>query len=221
MSHSISKLRQYVSAQGVGILPRDLYANLRTAPVSLYGTRVAAGTAGVVTTLDEIGNAESLLVDSSDYRGWIFGVAVVWASAPSTAAELSGIIANCQIQFSSMGVAKNVPTGICSSVFGAGATTEAGSGQIVNWHRFPSPIPWDGTDAASYIQVLNNNTIASVGGVQGFTVYADAWLARATDEPMPGNAILFPDDCPPSGVSWPRWIEMLVRAAKVRASVRK
>jgi hypothetical protein len=220
MAHTLSKLRQYVAAQGVGILPRGMYSTLRTAPVALYGTRALAGGAGVVTTLDETGNAEALLVDSTDYRGWLFGCAVVW-NINNAISELSGVITNTQIQFNSMGVAKNLPAGICSSVFGGGgATTEPGSGQLINWHKFPNPLPFDGTDSATYIQLLNNNANATTAN-QDFTVYVDAWVARATDEPEPGNAILFPDDCPPSGVTWPRWLEMLARAAAVRASVRK
>jgi len=221
MTHQLSRLRQYVAAQGVGILPRGMYSTLRTAPVALYGTRALAGTAGVETTLDETGNAEALLVDSTDYRGWLFGVSALWSqSGANTSAQLSGTIANTQIQFNSMGVAKNVPSGCCSNIFGVGATTESGSGQVLNWHKFPNPLPFDGTDSATYIKLLNNNTIATTAN-QEVTIYVDAWLARATDEPEPGNAILFPDDCPPSGVTWPRWLEMLARAAAVRASVRR
>jgi len=220
----LSKLRQYVAAQGVGILPRDLYANLRTAPVALYGDRAAAGTAGVNTTLDETGNAEELLVGSTDYRGWIFGCAVGWSSGGgNTGLELSEIIQNCQVQFSSMGVAKNVPTGVCSSILGtSGGGTGTGNVPASNgplvWHRFPNPVPWDGTDSASYIRLLNNNTVTSTAPA-AFTVYADAWLARATDEPQPGKSILFPDDCHKSG-AFEKWIEKLARESKIRSALR-
>ena len=218
-----SHLRKYLVAQGVAILPRALYANLRTGPVALYGDRAAAGVAGTVTTLDETGNAEPILVaatGASGYKGWLFGFAVDMSQQPTTTGvELNGVAQNMQIQISSAGVARNIPIGVASRIYGTNGTAGANPQQSAcfSWFRFPNALPWDGTDSASYIKLLNTNTIATDADT-GLTVYIDAWVSQAADQAQPDSPLLFPDDCGDGAAS--TWIDTLVGYAKLRGMIR-
>ncbi len=218
-----SNLRRYVAAQGVGILPRALYANLRTGPVMMYGERALAGTAGTITELDETGNAEALLVGATGangYKGWLFGFAVDVPPEANTGLELAMSVANMQIQINSSGVSRNYPIGVATRIFGTNGTAGANPQQTscLCFYRFPNAIPWDGTDSASYIRLLNTNTAATTA-TQEFTVYVDAWLAMAADRPAPDVPILFPPDCDPR-TSNTAWIEKLAVFSKVRSALR-
>lgn len=73
----VKRLNQYFMAKGVEILPRDLYANLRVAPVNLYGQRALAGTTALESVTNETGNPEEILTGAA----WVVMATSVRSSA--------------------------------------------------------------------------------------------------------------------------------------------
>lgn len=217
----LKQLNKMLVGAGVRVFPRDLYANLRMAPVKMQGTVALAGTSGTITPLNETGNPEAVITatGSDGFVGYVFGFAVVVSPAIANVdAEIGNMLSSLYLQYTSAGVTRNIPAIAMANVNAAAPATvnlPAGGSHVLQYYRSPVPLEWDGTNASSRINLINTDTAATTAN-QAVDVIIDGWFAPKTEANL--MPLFFPACADDDGNE--DFLEQLLRAAQVLTAIR-